>query len=177
MTPKKYVKLKEQAESGQQTIQDGKKMKILWVVFIVSTPWLGVLHPFFATMKFLFPLFCIGVWTLLSILKVEREADDDIANCVFEGIQFEKQHRLPSGHFSNFLDSFSLKGFAFIRASPPMMLVFFLVPKFLRSFSESQPLLRWSIWAATISGFHILFLGVMVFVSKPYTNLLKKLSS
>lgn len=176
-TFKKYEKLKEQTQRGQQTIKEGRKWKILWMILILSTPWLGAWHPFFTTLQFLFPLFLIGFWTLISVLKVEREVDNEIATCVLEGIEFEKSQELSSGHFTKFVDSFNLKAFAFIRASPPMMLAFFLIPKFLSNFSQSQLLLKWTIWIAIITGFLILFFVLMVFVSTPYVNLLKKLDN
>jgi hypothetical protein len=178
-TFEKYKKLKEREQACQQTLNEGRRWIFLWVGFMIAVPWIGKWTSLqsFTQFKFLFPLYLIGFWTLIRILKVEKTTDQEIVKCILEGIDLEKKHQIDSSYFTDFVNYFDLKAFAFVRTSPPMMLVFFLIPIFLENFSASQPIQKWSIYGATILGFLLLFFSLMIFVSTPYVTLLKKVGA
>ena len=147
-----------------------------WVVFLIGK-WSD--HPPYNHPVIAGSIFILALLAATKYLEEDDELDTKIATCIAEGVEMERNRQeLRSSHFLDLAKSYEGWGmwqFAFIRVSPPLMIIFSLFNSDLIFFlSEYLSTPTWiiSCGIGMILGLAFLFLARMA--CRPYQRLLER---
>jgi hypothetical protein len=99
---------------------------VSWLVLWVGR-WSG--HPLYSHPIFAIPVFSLAFLAATKSWEKDNKLDVNIAECILEGIKLEKKRGIKAAYFQDLADSYegwSMWGFAFVRISPSMMILFSL---------------------------------------------------
>jgi|GEM_PF-3414230 hypothetical protein len=179
--PRSYQKLLDEVERCSEALKKHRMraygcLMVGWIVLSIGR-WSD--HPPYNHPIFAIPVFVLALLGATRSIEEENELDVSIANCTAEGIEMERRRPgLKSSHFHDLAASYEGSGmwaFAFIRVSPPMMIIFSLLnagPLSLFVNHFSFPWWTASCFSGLILGASFLFLARMA--CRPYQWLLEK---
>ncbi len=166
--PRSYQKLLDEVERCSQELKKHR----MWAYGCLMMGWIVLLigrwseHPPYNHPIIAIPVFALALLGATRSIEEENELDASIAKCTAEGIEMEKKRPgLKSSHFHDLAASYEGSGmwaFAFIRVSPPMMIIFSLLNNGPLSLIVNHLSLPWwtaSCFSGLILGFSFLFLA------------------
>lgn len=179
--PRSYQKLLDEVERCSQELKKHR----MWAYGCLMVGWIVLLigrwseHPPYNHPIIAIPIFVLALLGATRSIEEENELDASIAKCTAEGIEMEKKRPgLKSSYFHDLATSYEGSGmwaFAFIRVSPPMMIIFSLLNNGPLSLIVSHLSLPWwtaSCFSGLILGFSFLFLARIA--CRPYYWLIEK---
>ncbi len=179
--PRSYQKLLDEVGRCLKEVKKHRRwayccLMIGWIVLLIGR-WSG--HPPYNHPIFAIPVFVLALLGATRSLEEENELDVGIAKCTVEGIEIEKKRLgLKSSYFQDLANSYEGWGmwqFAFIRVSPPLMIIFSLLNAgSLSLLANHLSLPSWTVscFSGLILGASFLFLGRIA--CRPYHWLLEK---
>ncbi len=166
--PRSYQKLLDEVARCSTELKKHRR----WAYACLMMGWIALLigrwsdyppynHPIIAI-----PVFALALLGATKSLEEENELDASIAKCIAEGIEIEKKRPgLKSSYFQDAAtgyEGWGMWAFAFIRVSPPMMIIFSLLNNGPLSLIVNHLSLPWwtaSCFSGLILGFSFLFLA------------------
>lgn len=179
--PRTYQKLLDEVERCSNELKKHRNwayccLMIGWIVLLVGR-WSD--HPPYNHPIFAIPVFVLAFLGATKSIEEENELDVSIAKCIAEGIEMEKKRPgLKSSYFqdtANGYEGWGMWTFAFIRVSPPLMIIFSLLNNGPLSLIINHLALPWwtaSCFSGLILGASFLFLARIA--CRPYHWLLEK---
>ncbi len=179
--PRSYQKLLDEVERCAKELKKHRMwaygcLMVGWIVLLVGR-WSE--HPPYNHSIFAIPVFVLALLGATKSIEEENELDVSIAKCIAEGIEMEKRRPgLKSSYFqdaANGYEGWGMWAFAFIRVSPPLMIIFSLLNAGPLSLLVNHLALPWwtaSCFSGLILGVSFLSLGRIA--CRPYHWLLEK---
>lgn len=182
--PRTYQKLLDEVEHCSKELKKHRNwayccVMIGWIVLFIGR-WSD--HPPYNHPIFAIPVFVLALLGATKSIEEENELDVSIAKCIVEGIEMEKRRPgLKSSYFqdtANGYEGWGMWAFAFIRISPPLMIIFSLLNAGPLSLIVNHLSLPWwtvSCFSGLILGASFLFLARIA--CRPYHRLLEKMKT
>lgn len=182
--PRSYQKLLDEVERCSKELKKHRRWAYCclimgWIILMIGR-WSD--HPPYNHPIFAIPVFVLALLGATRSIEEENELDVSIAKCTAEGIEMEKRRPgLKSSYFQDIANGYEGWGmwvFAFIRVSPPLMIIFSLLNAGPLSLIVNHLSLPWwtaSCFSGLILGASFLFLARMA--CRPYYWLLEKMKT